>query len=367
MRIAFVTLLLLLLVACVGEDEAAGEQEAGLAEAEAAVEVDSNSEAVDESTAEEHESGGDDMAKATADDDDTGHEEGGADADEPHEMDEDAEADSDADEGLEAGHDEDSADDEATDDDALNEDAEHDGDADEDSAGGEVMAAAGDGWGESRTTAQTACDHPYMPLRQGANWTYDSGEGAYGWEVTDVQGDLEQATAVILVTIEDLTLEYTWECAAGEGISSFGFAGRGLAAAFPEMTMELTRGEGAFVPPADEMVPGYSWDTSFEQTMNFVIGEGDEQVEATGDISTEQTSTILSADPITAAEVTVDGVQVEQISDIAIVMNMMGSEVEQSQTLSSTFDMGWGVGIMRQAVQSEFGPAAVDLISFYVP
>ena len=354
MRIALVTLLLFVLAACGGEDEAAVEQDAGPAEAETVSEVDSDSADADESTTEEHEADSDEMDEAAEDVDDAGHDEDDADADESHE------ADSDEDTDLEAGHDED------FDDDAMEDDAEGEGDMDEDS-GGDGMAAAGDGWGESQTTAQTACDHPYMPLRQGANWTYDSGEGAYGWEVTDVQGDLEQATAVILVTIEDFTLEYTWECAEGQGISSFDFAGQGMAATFPDMTMELTRGEGAFMPPADEMVPGYSWDSSFEQTMNFAIGEGDEKIEATGDISTEQTSTVLSADPVTAAGVTVEGVQVEQITDIGIVMDMMGNAVEQTQTLSTTFDMGWGVGIMHQAVQSEFGPATVELVSFYVP
>ena len=133
------------------------------------------------------------------------------------------------------------------------------------------------------------------------------------------------------------------------------------------MTMELTRAEGVFMPPADEMVPGYLWDSSFEQTMNIVIGEGDEKIEATGNVSTEQTNTVLSANPVTAAGVTAEAVQVEQISEFTIVMNMMGTAVEETQTTSSIYDMGWGVGMMHQVVQSEFGPAEVELISFYVP
>jgi hypothetical protein len=60
-------------------------------------------------------------------------------------------------------------------------------------------------------------------------------------------------------------------------------------------------------------------------------------------------------------------VQIEQISDMAIVMDMMGTAVEQSQTLKNSFEMGWGIGIMRQVVESEFGPSNVELTSFFIP
>ena len=235
-----------------------------------------------------------------------------------------------------------------------------------------AAAPAGGVWGASGTGAQSACDHPYMPLRQGATWTYDTGEGSYTWEVKSVEGNMDAATAVVLVTIEDIALEYTWDCAAGQGISSFDFAGQNMGAAFPEMTMDITAGEGAFLPPAEQMVPGHSWDASYEQTIEFNMGElgdalGDEAILVKADVTTAQTSTVLSADPITAAGITVEGVQVEQVSDILMVMDVMGTAVEQGQTLNSTFELGWGTGIMRQAVQSDFGPSSVELVSFYIP
>ena len=334
MYIALIALLLLVLAAC-GEDKSSTAQDSESAVAEAVQEAEAEPAAVEETAAEDEETG---------------------EADESHEMDEDDEAHSEEDVDTEA-------------DDAEDDDVEHDADMAEESGDDDDVTAApsGEGWGESGTTAQSACDHPYMPMREGASWTYDSGDGPYGWEVTDVEGDLQQATAVILVTFEEFTLEYTWDCAEGEGISSFDFGSQGMANSFPDMTMELTHGEGAFLPPADEMVAGYSWDTDFEQTMTFSTGEGDAKIEATGDISTTQMSTILSANPVIAVEEVVEGVQVEQITDIAIVMNMMGTAVEQAQTLSTIFDMGWGVGIVNQSVQSEFGPVEVELLSYHVP
>lgn len=231
----------------------------------------------------------------------------------------------------------------------------------------EEPVASSDGWGESATGAQSACDHPYMPLREGATWTYDTGDGSYSWEVTSVEGDLQEATAEVVVTLDEITLNYVWNCAEGQGISSMDFASQGLTSSFPEMTIEVTSGEGEFLLPPEEMTPGASWDSSYEQEMTFAVGEGDAQIEASGTMTTEQTNTVLSADPVTAAGVTVDGVQIEQISNLNILLDMMGQSVEQAQTLTSVYELGRGVGIMRQSVETEFGPSNVELTSFFIP
>lgn len=231
----------------------------------------------------------------------------------------------------------------------------------------EMAEGSGGGWGESGTAAQSACDHPYMPLREGATWTYDTGDGTFTWEVTTVEGDLDEATATVLVTLDDLTLNYTWNCQSGQGISSFDFAGQGLGSAFPEMTMELTNGEGEFLPPEEEMVPGHSWTASFDQTVTIAVNEGDQSLEINADMNTVQNSTLLSLDPVSAAGETVDGAQIEQVNDITVEMDMMGTAVEQTQSLTMLFALGRGVGMVQQEVQSEFGPSRVDLVSYFVP
>ncbi len=40
-------------------------------------------------------------------------------------------------------------------------------------------------------TGANACDHPYLPLRSGASWSYDSSEGGLTWNVTSAGGSAE--------------------------------------------------------------------------------------------------------------------------------------------------------------------------------
>src|SRR3990172_2348262 len=49
--------------------------------------------------------------------------------------------------------------------------------------------------------SQTACDHPYLPLRQGASWSYSTDYGPMSWAVTSVSGDLTSATASVEMSV----------------------------------------------------------------------------------------------------------------------------------------------------------------------
>jgi len=227
--------------------------------------------------------------------------------------------------------------------------------------------ASGDGWGESGTTAQTACDHPYFPLRPGATWNYTSGEGDLLWEVMDVQGDLDSATAVLQITVEDVTIDYNWTCAAGEGLTSFDFANLGVGQEGVEMTIEHTSAEGNFLPPADELQPGDSWVTNLESTIQFSIEAEGESMDATGDMTTVQENTVVSTNPVTFDGQTVDGVQLEQNSAVNMVMNMMGQAIDQNMTIVNTHNLGRGIGIVTQTSVTDFGTETTELVSYYVP
>ena len=228
-------------------------------------------------------------------------------------------------------------------------------------------AASGDGWGESGTTAQTACDYPYLPLRPGATWDYTTTEGPLHWEVTDVQGDLDSATAVLQIIVDDVTLDYNWTCAAGEGLTSFDFANVGVAQPGVEMTIEHTSADGNFLPPVDDLQPGASWVTNLESTIQFSVEAEGESMEATGDMTTVQTSTVLGTDPVTVDGQTVDGVQLEQNSAVDMVMNMMGQAIDQSMTIVNTLNLGRGIGIVTQTSVTDFGTDTTELVSYYIP
>lgn len=228
-------------------------------------------------------------------------------------------------------------------------------------------AASGEGWGESGTTAHTACDYPYFPLRPGATWNYTTSEGDLFWEVIDVQGDLDNATAVLQIISNDVTLDYNWTCAAGEGLTSFDFANVGVAQPGVEMTIEHTSAEGNFLPPVDDLQPGASWVTNLESTIYFSIEAEGESMEATGDMTTVQTSTVLGTDPVTVDGQTVDGVQLEQNSAVNMVMDMMGQAIDQNMTIVNTLNLGRGIGIVTQTSVTDFGTDTTELVSYFIP
>ena len=65
--------------------------------------------------------------------------------------------------------------------------------------------------------SQTACDHPYFPMRIGSTWKYiDDDENTVTWSVTEITGDLESARAVVEVTSvvegQTFTNNVIWDC-----------------------------------------------------------------------------------------------------------------------------------------------------------
>ena len=227
--------------------------------------------------------------------------------------------------------------------------------------------ASGDGWGESDSGPQSACDHPYLPLRTGSTWTYNEGEDTLIWEVTDVQGDLNNATAVLKITVGDVSIDYHWSCAEGTGLASFDFANVGSAATGMEMTLEQENAEGQFLLPADQLQPGATWETNLESAFTFTQGEGDLVIDVSGDMTTKQTNEVLSVDPVTFDGQTVDGVQIKQTDDISMVMVILENPITQSMNIVNTKELGRGIGLVSQDSLSDFGPSTIELVSYFIP
>lgn len=251
---------------------------------------------------------------------------------------------------------------------AVEESAEEDGEPVEESTPeGDELTSAGNGWGASQSTAQSACDHPYFPMRAGSTWSYSDGANTLTWEVVEVQGDLERATAQMRATIGDVTIDYTWDCAANEGLASFDFANVGFAPGGIEMTIEQQGGDGVFLLPADQLQPGESWTMNVDSTFAFVQTTGDSDIEVAGEMSNEQQNTVLSTNPVTFEDQTVDGVQFEQISTIAMTMTVLGSAVDQTINGSGIFELGRGIGMVSQSNSTDLGTSTMELVSYFVP
>jgi hypothetical protein len=137
--------------------------------------------------------------------------------------------------------------------------------------------------------AESACDHPYLPLRLGATWFYEPtlGEGPNIVTVTvnTVQGDTQSATAE--------TTEYAYQCDAN-GLT---YSGLRLPVGV------ITNLSGVFLPPADQLAPGYTWNYAYYSNI---------AAPPSGLITTTVylTSTVVSADPVTFNGETYPGLQV---------------------------------------------------------
>jgi hypothetical protein len=114
----------------------------------------------------------------------------------------------------------------------------------------------------SSYAAQTACDHPYLPLRDHATWTYTgTSGGALIVTVTGVVGDLNHATATLTVVANGKSGTSTANCGP-EGIrfdSTWGgFPGMSWQVGFGP-GWEWTEATGVWLLPPSQLVPGASW------------------------------------------------------------------------------------------------------------
>jgi len=234
-----------------------------------------------------------------------------------------------------------------------------DSDSGDTSSTGDSTAASG--------PSETACDHPYLPLRLGATWTFDNDGEILTWEVIEVQGDENNATAVLRISVSDITLDSTWSCSAEEGLSSYNFADYGFGDLGADMSIELKSADGSFLLPADELLPGATWELYMESTINFSQVAGDETLVVTGDMINVQSNEVVGVDPDEFDGQTVDGIQIQQANAIDLVLNMLGISTEQSFPASNNFNLGRGIGIISQTSTSDFGTSTMNLISYNIP
>lgn len=225
----------------------------------------------------------------------------------------------------------------------------------------------GSGWGESGTGPQTACDHGFLPIREGAYWLFSGEEGEMSWEVTGVLGDLSSATANVRITANSFVVDHAWFCNLVDGIVSYFLSSPGMAQLGPEFTVHEAVGEGIFLPLAEQLVPGATWDFDAENSSSFLQESADQTVEVNGRISTTQTLSIVSDLPVSFDDATVDGIQIEQNSIFSLNMDFPDSPVTQTFEVLNLHDLAWGIGIVRQYSESEFGVDTLDLVDYFVP
>ena len=109
-------------------------------------------------------------------------------------------------------------------------------------------------------TGQTACDHPYFPMRPGSTWTFATDNGPMTWTVSGVTGDQTEATAAMDFHEDKLSGTYNWHCTA-DGIESYDF--NLLSVQGVTGNIKVTQHSGTWLPAVDKLVPGATWDNSY--------------------------------------------------------------------------------------------------------
>ena len=213
-------------------------------------------------------------------------------------------------------------------------------------------------------SGQTACDHPYFPLRPDATWSYTTSDGiSYSWTITSVQGDTTSATAEMTANYDGTQVTYTWQCDP-TGIVSFQFGTITADTSGQFAAFNVTGHSGTFMPPAELLAPGYSWTNTFEVELQFTEAAGG----ASGTLTRSETYTVIGVEPVTVNGQTVDGIRISGTGTSDIVIQLTGVSVPPVHTEdSSTWVLGKGIGIVRTQGRFEDIESSAELTEYTIP
>lgn len=208
---------------------------------------------------------------------------------------------------------------------------------------------------------QTACDHPYFPMRPGATWTYDTPNGQNVWTVTSVTGDAQSANAVMTFTALDVQVTYNWACTAEGGLVSYDFGSFNVAELGTVVSLQVHNATGVWLPPASLLTVGYGWTNAYETTFTINstdLGEGSAQS------ATAESVTVTGAEPVNFGGQTFDGVQLSRTGTQSYQISIGGfSGPGHSVPINSTMVLARGVGIVSIVDDS----TTTQLVSYSLP
>jgi hypothetical protein len=215
------------------------------------------------------------------------------------------------------------------------------------------------GGGLAGYPAQTACDHPYFPLRQGATWTYGADFGNYTWTVAEVTGDLDSATATLQMSFSEGTFTYHWNCSS-EGVVSYDYGNAAFSSAEGSVDINVISTEGAFLLPADQMEEGASWTHSYEVQMS-MSGEGG------GMTVTSQSSQHFTASGVESVESEAGSFETLRVDGTATFNVSFPGLPAISSDSSNTYWLAYGVGIIRSNSTAAGESSSAILVSYSIP
>lgn len=214
---------------------------------------------------------------------------------------------------------------------------------------------------ESTTTVDTAaaaaCDHRYMPIRQGSRWAYSTPEDILvEWEITSVEDDGNAATMESEFAspegVIDVTVNFTCD---EEGIAApeLGMVGLPFGA-----EVSIVEQEGVYLLPAAELVPGATWNAVLVIAAEFPDAPGLEF-----EILREVTYTVEGTEEVTVPAGTFTALKVRSDSNMEI---STGAAPIQSQGVEWLWFVE-GIGLVKEELELDGGVAFSNLAEFFIP
>jgi hypothetical protein len=229
--------------------------------------------------------------------------------------------------------------------------------AERESGGGEATRAPTPAAGGY--VSQTACDHPYFPIRQGASWVYSTDAGPQTWSVTSVSGDLDSASATMEMVFQDVSITYSWSCGS-EGVVSFDFGTIGLPSDAGIGDITITSSSGAILPPPDQLVPGASWSNAFTEEVN----AGAAGVDFTMTMDANETYTASGFETVSTSAGTFNALRIDGTGTFTTNTDVAGSFTTTAQF---TYWLAPGVGFVRFESTTEGVSSTSELTGYSIP
>lgn len=225
---------------------------------------------------------------------------------------------------------------------------------------------------------QTACDHPYFPLRAGATWHFvdEANRTTIQWTVTEVNGNEDDADATMNVRVDVPTsaqpifFNYYWRCSASQGLTSFEYVAMGTSTGDGNFSMTMNKydGDGVLFPPVDLMVPGATWGLTVLGNFTMLIGA---DLEADGTMSIQETDRVINADLVDFGGMTYEGLLIERNIIVTSEINMSGLVVqleEEDLAMRSLLTLARGIGPIGWTTHVEgIDESSYELFTFSIP
>ena len=208
----------------------------------------------------------------------------------------------------------------------------------------------------------SGCDHPYYPLRQGATWTYTISGAGEPTEQTHTVTKVDSASAQISFKVGDVVVTNQVNCSA-EGLQYGSPPNMSSQLGNFSAQMEVELAEGIYLPTADKLVPGATWDTHYVVKGTLKLGQQD--VAVTNDMKFH--SEVVGNEQVTVPAGTFDALKLKQ----QITFNIQMANVPASAPPTTFEQFVWlakGVGMVKNSTDvANAGTITTELKSYNIP